>query len=224
MERIAQYIQSHFPAFAAFLKKHGQRMANIYLFVSFGAWCGYQTWKTWNEGRLDYIEISFTVQNLILVCLMLIRRPHTGVDMSLKNQAVAIIAFMSGGIFMGQPPTGVPSAVLVSGIIIFIANVLGGITLLNLGRSFGILIALREVRTSGLYSIVRHPMYGTDILLRIGFLVSHLNPFTCAVFLLSTACYVYRAILEERFILSRLDSGYEEYMRRVKYRFIPYIF
>jgi protein-S-isoprenylcysteine O-methyltransferase Ste14 len=100
--------------------------------------------------------------------------------------------------------------------------VLGAVCLLNLGRSFGILIALREVKTGGLYSVVRHPMYGTDILLRIGFLVSHLNWRTAAVFVLSTACYVYRAFLEERFLSQ--GAEYREYVRRVPYRFLPRVY
>ena len=102
------------------------------------------------------------------------------------------------------------------------SNTLGAITLLNLGRSFGILIAYREVKSGGLYSIVRHPMYGTDILLRIGFVISHFSWLTIFILVASSGCYVYRAILEERFLSKQPD--YAEYMKKVKYRFIPYIF
>jgi protein-S-isoprenylcysteine O-methyltransferase Ste14 len=99
--------------------------------------------------------------------------------------------------------------------------VLGVATLLNLGRSFGILIAFRGLKSDGLYRMVRHPMYATDILLRIGFLINHTNLFTVIVFIISTGCYVYRAILEERFLIR--TPGYREYMQRVKYRFIPFV-
>ena len=94
--------------------------------------------------------------------------------------------------------------------------------LLNLGRSFGILIAYREVKSRGLYGIIRHPMYATDILLRIGFTINHCTPFTVIAFIASTGCYVYRAILEERFLIQQPE--YREYMHRVKYRFIPFVF
>jgi protein-S-isoprenylcysteine O-methyltransferase Ste14 len=100
--------------------------------------------------------------------------------------------------------------------------VLGVVTLLNLGRSFGILIAFREVKSRGLYGIIRHPMYATDILLRMGFLINHFNLFILIVFIASTVCYVYRAILEERFLIYQPE--YREYMHRVKYRFIPFVF
>jgi protein-S-isoprenylcysteine O-methyltransferase Ste14 len=122
---------------------------------------------------------------------------------------------------MGQPATGSLVAKQISQVVIFCANVLGVATLLNLGRSFGILIAFRELKSYGLYGRVRHPMYATDILLRIGFLINHFNLFTVLVFIISTGCYVYRAILEERFLSQQPE--YREYMNRVRYRFIPFV-
>ena len=164
----------------------------------------------------------FTLQNILLITLILVRWEHKGIDKSILNQSVAFIAFLSGAAFMGQPASGGPMAMSVSRFVVFLANILGIITMLNLGRSFGIMIAFRRVKTGGLYSLVRHPMYGTDILLRIGFIISHLNWFTGAVFIVSTSLYVYRAILEERFLV--LQPGYQQYMKKVKYRFIPFIF
>jgi len=202
--------------------KHRQLLFDIYIAINFTGWAGYNLYKTIAEGNLDYVEIAFTVQNLLLVTLILIRWQHRGIDKSIVNQVVAIIAFCSGAAFMGQPTSGEEIAIVSSKIVVFMANLLGIITMLNLGRSFGILIALRKVKTAGLYSIVRHPMYGTDILLRTGFIISHFNCFTSSVFAISTSLYVYRAILEERFLIKNKD--YQEYMREVKYRFIPYIY
>lgn len=202
---------------------YGQTALNIYLFLSFGGWAAWQTYKTYHAGRLDFVEVSFALQNCIMVFLLLIRRHHKAVNLNLHEQAVAVVAFMSGAAFMGQPATGGPVAQQVSMWVIFASNVLGIATLLNLGRSFGILIAIRQVKTGGLYSLVRHPMYGTDILLRIGFLISHFNYFVLITFLASTACYIYRAMLEERFIASQAPE-YSEYMKKVRYRFIPLVF
>ena len=205
-----------------FLKKHRQHIFNIYLAINFTGWAGYNLYQSIITGNLDYVEISFTAQTLLMIILILIRWEHRGIDKNILNQTVALIAFFSGAAFMGQPDSGGPIAKSISGIIVFIANVIGIITMLNLGRSFGIIIAVRKIKTGGLYSVVRHPMYGMDILLRIGFIISHLNWFTSHVFLISTALYVYRAILEEKFLVVRPE--YREYMRQVKYRFIPYVF
>jgi protein-S-isoprenylcysteine O-methyltransferase Ste14 len=78
------------------------------------------------------------------------------------------VAFFSGAAFMGQASSGPPMARTISEILMVVSSLLGIVTLVALGKSFGILIAVREVKSSGIYSIVRHPMYATDILLRIG--------------------------------------------------------
>lgn len=205
-----------------FLAHHGQTIFNVYLFLWFAGFAGWQTYKTWTEGRLDFIEASFAVQNVILVTLILIRQQHQALDRNLLHQAVALVAFCSGILFLGQPVTGGAVTRHISQAIILLANVLGTVTLLNLGRSFGILIARRQIKTGGLYRLVRHPMYGTDILLRIGFLISHFEWKIVALFIISTACYVWRAILEERFLGQAPE--YRDYQRRVRYRFIPGIF
>lgn len=205
-----------------FFNRHGQTLFNAYLFLNFAGWIGWQTFRTWQEGRFDYVEASFAVQNLIFVALVLVRSRHQEVDKDLIRQGVALVAFLSGMAFIGQPVSGGPAVASAAKAVIVLANILGVVCLLNLGRSFGILIARRVIKTGGLYGYVRHPMYGTDILLRVGYLIGHWNAVTVVLFLGSSACYVYRAILEERFLGRQPE--YQEYMRRVRYRFIPYLF
>lgn len=204
------------------IARYGQRALNIYLFLSFGAWCLWSTWQTWTQGRLDALELSFVVPNVILVGLFLLRKPHREISTSLLDQGISLVAFCSGIPIIGSSLTGGPTAAALSWGIIIAANLLGIATLLNLGRSFGILIAFRELRDSGLYGIIRHPMYLSDILLRVGYVVSHTDPFSVTVVVGSTGCYVYRALLEERFLARQPE--YAEYMTRVRYRFIPWVF
>ena len=203
------------------MKKHRSFILNLYLFLNFAGWGIWQTYQYHLKGTLGYVEISFTIQSLLVGVIILIRKHHQAFHTNWLHQAVAMVAFCSGAAFIGQPATGNPLANHISQVVIFFANVLGVATVVNLGRSFGILIAFRELKSHGLYGMVRHPMYATDILLRIGFLINHTNLFTVFVFIISTGCYVYRAILEERFLIR--TPGYREYMQRVKYRFIPFI-
>lgn len=205
-----------------FLKRHGQMLLNIYLFIVMGGWIGWRTYQTWRAGKLDFIEISFAAQNAIFLTLILIRQRHRAVDLNVFHQAVALVAFFSGILFIGEETTGGPMVHRVSAVIVLAANILGAVTLININRSFGILIARREIKTGGLYRFVRHPMYGTDILLRAGFLVSHFEPRIILLFAASTACYIWRAILEERFLDQAPD--YRDYRARVRYRLIPGLF
>ncbi len=199
-----------------------QRLLDVYLFLNALAWCGWRGYRLFLEGRFGYIEGAYIAQVLVVGFLFLFRRPARAVDGSRPRQAVALAAFLSGVAFVGAPATSSPVLVGVSRGVIFLSNVLGIVTLANLGKSFGVLIALREVRTGGLYSCVRHPMYATDILLRVGYLVSHFTPVTCALFVLSTACYVCRAVLEERFLSAQPE--YRDYMEKVRYRLIPHVY
>lgn len=205
-----------------YIPKNWQFWVNIYIFINlagYGVWSGYNTWV---EGRLNFVEVSFMVQNILMLGFILIRIDHKAINTNIFHQLVALFAFFSGVAFMGQEPTGGEVAKSISSWVIFGANILGAVAMLYLGKSFGILIALRKVKSGGIYGIVRHPMYGADILLRIGFVISHFNIFTVLLFIVSTGAYVMRAIYEEQFLSQ--DPKYREYMQNVKYRFIPYIY
>jgi len=206
----------------SWIKLHQEQLINFYLFLNFLAWTCWQFYKAITEHRLDFVEGSFLLQNVILTTVVLIRKPQKSMDKNVFNQIIATVAFFSGALFMGQPVTSTGALLNVSTVITITANFFGILTLINLGRSFGILIAVRRVKTKGLYGIIRHPMYGTDILLRIGYITSHLTLFSIVAFVLSTACYIYRAILEEKFL--KQQPEYNEYMKKVRYRFIPLIF
>lgn len=197
-------------------------LVNIYVFLNIAAWVGWNMYRTCLEGHIGYVEIAFAVQNMIFLTLILVRRQHHGLDRSVFNQSVAAIAFFSGLVFMGQPSTGGHVTEMLSRGVTLAANILGILAMASLGRSFGILIALRKIQTGGLYSVVRHPMYLSDILFRAGFIATHVNWLTSTLFVISSACYVYRALLEERFLGQTPE--YREYMKRVKYRFLPFVF
>lgn len=206
-----------------FFHRHGWRLFNGWLFVNVAIWCGWNAWTVWHEQRLDWVKAVFIVQNLVFAGVILLRTKHRRIAGDWGHQAVALTAFWSGLLFMNQPLSGGPAAALASQAVTVAANVLAIVCLLNLGRSFGILIACRTIKTGGVYSVVRHPMYGTDILLRIGFLIGHCNPATAALLALSSGCYVWRALLEERFLAASAPE-YAAYMRQVRWRFIPGVF
>ncbi len=206
----------------AWIKRHRQPLINGYIFLNVAGWVASQMVGKWQAGNMGAVEITFAVQNIIFVSLFLLRRQHTGLDRNLLHQAVAVIAFFSGLAFMGQPTTAMHTGQMLSKGVTLAAIVLSILTLINLGRSFGVLIAVRKIETRGLYSVVRHPMYLSDILFRVGYIISHFNGVTVVLFILSSTCYVYRALLEEKFL--RQQPEYQAYMNRVKYRFIPFIF
>lgn len=80
----------------------------------------------------------------------------------------------------------------------------------------------QKVVDTGLYGIIRHPMYLATILmfLSIPFILGSL--FAFIIFLIYPVIIVIRIRNEEK-VLSEELSGYEEYKNKVKYRIIPYI-
>ncbi len=90
-----------------------------------------------------------------------------------------------------------------------------------LSRTIGVQEGQQVVDT-GLYGIVRHPMYAVTLVLFLSMpLVLGSLP-ALIVFLLYPAIIVKRIRNEEQ-VLAKDLPGYEEYMKKVKYRLIPYI-
>ena len=80
----------------------------------------------------------------------------------------------------------------------------------------------QKVIDTGLYSVVRHPMYAVTVVLflMIPLVLGSffaLIPFAFYPFLISVR------IIDEEKLLSKELTGYEEYKKKVKYRLIPFI-
>ena len=205
-----------------FFRRHRQTLISWIVFLGIGRWLVVTALDWYRKGELwDIVEITFLGHMALLLAFIVIRTRHVGIDRTIFHQAVAVVAFFSGLAFLG-PKTTDAGLILSARIVAFVALVLGILTQFNLGRSFGILIARRKIKTSWLYSVIRHPMYFTDILFKVSMLLKMPGWINLGVFLVSAGCYVYRALLEERFLSE--SEEYREYMSRVRYRFIPGIF
>jgi len=93
------------------------------------------------------------------------------------------------------------------------------VTLLTLGRLFGIRPAVRGLATNGPYRFVRHPMYLSYILADIGYNLQEWNFVTLLLVLVGWAALVYRIYAEER-LLSQ-HSGWRGYAASVRSRLFP---
>ncbi|MBO5901274.1 MAG: hypothetical protein J6Q36_02515 [Alistipes sp.] len=81
----------------------------------------------------------------------------------------------------------------------------------------------QKVIDTGLYAVVRHPMYTATILLFLAMPLLLSSPLSFALMLLYIPLVIKR-IKHEEALLERELEGYSDYMRRVKYRLIPYIY
>jgi protein-S-isoprenylcysteine O-methyltransferase Ste14 len=124
---------------------------------------------------------------------------------------------------MGQPETIVSSL----GLVLFIA----GWWIISLAlreNAFAApVVRLQEERhqtvvDSGLYGVLRHPMYAGGVLLMVGmplWLESYAAALLASV---PIGTLVVRILIEEQFLKREL-KGYEAYTQRVRYRLIPHV-
>jgi len=80
----------------------------------------------------------------------------------------------------------------------------------------------QKVIDTGLYGIVRHPMYTSTILLFLSMPLILGSFFSFLIFLIYPLIVVKRIKNEEEVLEKNLE-GYPEYKKRVKYRLIPFI-
>ena len=80
----------------------------------------------------------------------------------------------------------------------------------------------QKVVDTGLYGIVRHPMYSATIFLFLSMPLVLGSLISFFVFLLYPIIIIFRIINEEKFLEKELD-GYTDYKKKVKYRLIPFI-
>jgi protein-S-isoprenylcysteine O-methyltransferase Ste14 len=95
-----------------------------------------------------------------------------------------------------------------------------GIVFLN--RSIGVVPAYREVKTSGVYRLVRHPLYAAYTLSNLGYVLSNRSPWNFAVLAAAFAFQLARIFNEER-LLER-HASYRAYQARTRFRLLPFVF
>ena len=111
------------------------------------------------------------------------------------------------------PMSGVGDALQLFGFAAILA------ALWSLRRSFGIVPAHRGIRTTGMYRVVRHPLYAAELLTLAGVALAHPSVRNASLWIVELAVQLGRTRAEEAF-LGR-DPDYAHYVARVRYRLLP---
>ena len=93
---------------------------------------------------------------------------------------------------------------------------------ITLGRSFALLPANRGVVSTGLYQIVRHPIYMGYLVTHVAFLVASPSLWNIVALVAADAALLARAVCEEHTLAQ--DPAYRDYQTRVRWRVAPGIF
>jgi protein-S-isoprenylcysteine O-methyltransferase Ste14 len=169
----------------------------------------------------DAVEALWLAYNATLSLLFLIRVRPSVISMDLRHWAVALITSFAGFAFLRQG-TAAPGLSVAADILVVAGLSLGLVTAIILGRSYDFLPAVRRVKTRYAYQIVRHPMYLSSIMIKFGYVMKNPSMYNALLFLIVVVLYDRRAAYEEA-IMSHGPS-YPEYLRRVRYRFVPGVY
>ena len=94
-------------------------------------------------------------------------------------------------------------------------------SIFSLNRSFALVAANRTIKTQGMYSFIRHPLYASYCLVYFGYIMSNTTIENVAVYAISMLFLYLRIIKEEKHLA--LDPLYRQYQLKVRYRLVPFI-
>ena len=163
----------------------------------------------------------YVLQHFIVLGIALTRPQPKLRDYSLASSMAVVVAYAypyaqviylrwSSG-HVASPTAGLVLVTLAAGLSL--------VTLVTLGRLFGVRPALRGLATRGPYRFVRHPMYLSYVLADIGYNLQEWNSVTLLLVLVGWASLVYRIYAEERVISQHAE--WPAYVVLVRYRLFP---
>ncbi len=137
-----------------------------------------------------------------------------------------LAAFIVAGLnFRNKNWVGFPEFVVRFGVIVFLAAYAMFAEVLRenayLSRTIEVQKGQKVVST-GLYGIVRHPMYSATVFLFLSMPLILNSPIAFLIMLVYIPIIVIRIKNEEEVLEKELD-GYKEYKKKTKYRLIPFI-
>lgn len=205
-----------YSAQARYLADLAARAAIIVLFTMMAIRFGSDFFAT---GRIT--GLFLLASEALVVMLTVVRRSAITVDRSLRARVLTTVSMLGPPLLapaavLPLAPEAVTVALSCAGLCVVIA---GKVTL---GRSFALLPANRGIVSSGLYRIVRHPIYMGYLVTHIAFLVASPSLWNIVALVAADAALLARAVCEEKTLA--MDPAYREYQTRVRYRVAPGVF
>ena len=170
------------------------------------------------------VAVPLLLASEILPILLIVSRKWSSTHTMSVNPLDWMLAFLGANAPLmavaGAPGGVIPqelcSLVILSGLLIQIS------AKLVLWRSFGVVPAVRDVKVSGPYRFVRHPMYAGYTIAHIGFLLAFPSFWNLVVYTGALSVQIARLLREEQ--LLNTDPTYREFTARVRYRLFPGLF
>lgn len=170
-------------------------------------------------GRLT--GLLLLASETLVVVLTLFRRSPSMIDRSIRARVLTTISMIG-------PPLVRPSdvAALAPEFVTVLLSAAGLLVVIggkmSLGRSFGLMPANRGVVSTGLYRLVRHPIYMGYLITHVAYVAANPSRWNIILLIMSDLALLARAVCEEQ-TLAR-DPRYREYQTKVRWRVVPGLF
>jgi len=178
------------------------------------------TFKTFTA-ELNPLAFGVLVHHTLIFFLFLIRKKSVDTSRRFIDWLIPLIV-ISGAMLLRPENTLNTVIGLFSGVIQGIGILCMTLSLISIGRSFGVVPANRTIKYHGAYKVVRHPIYSSESLFYIGFIMGNFTIKNMALILIIIGGQLWRLFSEEK-LLSK-DSDYRTYMKNVPSRLFPGIF
>ncbi|NMG74362.1 methyltransferase family protein [Aromatoleum diolicum] len=156
-------------------------------------------------------------ETLIAVFFLLRTQPKTFTS-SPREWVIAVLGTFLPLLLRPTPDT--PVTVAEWGLMLGSAMQIAGV--LSLNRSLALVPALRELKTAGMYRLVRHPIYFSYLISFSFYLAANVSIQNLLIVIASLGLLLARVYFEER--LLGQTAEYRAYQSRVRWRLIPFVF
>jgi protein-S-isoprenylcysteine O-methyltransferase Ste14 len=176
---------------------------------------------------IDYVEtgrltgLLLLASEALVVVLTVFRRAPAVVDRSMHARALTGMSLLGPLLMIPSSlaplaPESVTVALSAAGLSVVIAGKV------SLGRSFGLMPANRGIVCTGLYRLVRHPIYMGYLITHLAFLAANPSAWNIAALVIADLALMARAVCEEATLARAAE--YREYQTRVRWRVVPGVF
>lgn len=176
--------------------------------------------RAFNAFLVDRLPLSLglVIANTIVMFLFLARKEPIQVSSHLFDWIVPVPAICIPMFLRPCPAVNSAFQLASAGVqLIAITGII--LSLLTLGRRFGVIPANRTITFSGAYQRVRHPLYAFEQFFYFGFIMGNFSIENLIFFVSFCSAQWLRARAEERLLAQ--DNQYAAYLTRVRHRFIP---
>ena len=195
----------------------------IFVALAFYSVLSYARWLVvFQQRQTLFFSISqafILIYQLMALSLLLVRRDAVVFSAKIADYVYALVALCSPMFF--QPVSGFGASIGADSLELVGAVVVIG-AFLSLNRSFGIAPENRGIRTTGMYRIVRHPMYSGYILVETSIVLNNLSVLNFFILTMSAFFLALRLQAEEQ--LLKEDPAYQAYAQKTQWKLVPFVF